>query len=136
MSALPKQAQMARKWTEKAARDLLMAEHALTLPKDQCPFDLICFHAQQAVEKYLKAVLILRQVNVPRTHDLTELAGLLPKDFKLPVSPHEIASLTPYAIQTRYPAVGDEPDSEEAIQAVRIARRLKEAIQKHFPPPP
>lgn len=124
---------MARKWSEKAARDLLLAEHALTLPNDRCPFDLVCFHAQQAVEKYLKAVLILSQAKAPRTHDLAELAGLLPKDFELTVSSHEIASLTPYAIQARYPAVGDEPDPEEASRAVDIARRLKEAIQKHFP---
>lgn len=128
----PEQSQVIRQWAEKASRDLLLAEHALTMQKDQCPFDLICFHAQQAVEKYLKTLLILRGVTVPRTHDLAELAGILPKDIALGVSAEAIASLTPYAVQSRYPGIGNPEDYDEAVQALGVARQLKEVVDRQL----
>src|SRR5204862_4855633 len=118
MSAPPNQVDIVRIWIEKAGHDLVMAEHALTLSKDECPFDLVCFHAQQAAEKFLKAALMLRGIAVPRTHDLSELVGLLPEETDLGVSPHELASLTPYAVQARYPGIGEEQNETEAIEAV------------------
>jgi len=79
--------------------------------------NIICFHAQQAVEKALKAVLLTRQIPVHRTHDLSECAyqiqdlGLL-----MPVPVEVIAKLTPYAVTGRYGAIVDEIVSiDEAI---------------------
>jgi HEPN domain-containing protein len=46
-----------RQWIEKAEHDLRNAEHTLTLRDEDCPFDTVCFHAQQCVEKYLKGWL-------------------------------------------------------------------------------
>ena len=45
-----------RAWVKKAESDLKTAEHTLTL-KERCPFDTVCFHAQQCAEKYFKALL-------------------------------------------------------------------------------
>jgi HEPN domain-containing protein len=57
-----------RQWVEKADHDLRTAEHTLTLEED-CPRDMVCFHAQPCVEKYLKALLVAESVEFPRSHD-------------------------------------------------------------------
>ncbi len=62
-----------------------------------------CFHAQQAIEKALKAVMCLHGIEYQRTHDLEELAGkLTDAAVILPVGQDELAALTPYAVQFRY----------------------------------
>ncbi|MHB1592422.1 MAG: HEPN domain-containing protein [Sulfuricella sp.] len=62
-----------------------------------------CFHAQQAAEKALKAVMCLRGLEYRRTHDLEELAGTL-ADIGIVPPADEIAlrCLTPYAVEFRY----------------------------------
>jgi HEPN domain-containing protein len=60
-------------WMQKAANDLLNVEN--NLASDSVPWDTVCFHAQQAAEKLLKALLVARGEVVPRTHDLSALLG-------------------------------------------------------------
>ncbi len=61
------------------------------------------FHAQQAVEKALKALLCASDLDYPRTHDLESLAGRLAgSPFALPFSPARLRPLTPYAVDFRY----------------------------------
>ncbi len=68
-----------------------------------------CFHAQQAVEKALKAVMCFRDLEYPRTHDLEELAGRLEKaGLQPPIEDAALRRLTPYAVRFRY---DDEPIS-------------------------
>jgi predicted nucleotidyltransferase len=57
MSELPEREALVRGWVVKAEHDLRNAEHTLTLEED-CPLDTVAFHAQQCVEKYLKALLV------------------------------------------------------------------------------
>ena len=57
MSESPERSEIIRQWVRKAENDLRNAEHTLTM-KEGCPFDLVCFHAQQCAEKYLKAWLV------------------------------------------------------------------------------
>jgi HEPN domain-containing protein len=66
-----------REWLVKAENDLLTAAHTLKLGA-ACPTDTVCFHAQQCVEKYLKALLVFRATPFPRTHDSYLLRSLLP----------------------------------------------------------
>jgi hypothetical protein len=61
-----------------------------------CPFDTVCFHCQQAVEKYLKALLTLLGIPAPRTHDLEVLHKLLPANSSLSVSVEALVELNPY----------------------------------------
>ena len=61
-----------REWIAKAENDLKNAAHTLML-KEDCPTDTVCFHAQQVVEKYLKALLVWVDIDFPKTHDITEL---------------------------------------------------------------
>jgi len=67
------------------------------------------FHAQQAVEKALKAVLIGHGVEFKRTHDLQLLADRLVGDLgmQLPVSEAELRRLTPFAVEARYQLADD-----------------------------
>lgn len=69
-----------RQWVQKAENALKNAAHTLKLGAD-CPTDTVCFHAQQCVEKYLKALLTSRGTRFPRTHDLVVLVELLPRNI-------------------------------------------------------
>lgn len=62
-----------------------------------------CFHAQQAAEKSIKAILVLHGIEFKRTHDLLALASLLAeKSITLPVTDDWLIRLTPYAVEFRY----------------------------------
>jgi len=63
---------LARGWMQKGDSDSLDAERT-TLYSG--PYDTACFHTQQAVEKYLKAILALSGTPVPRMHDRADLHG-------------------------------------------------------------
>jgi HEPN domain-containing protein len=132
MAGLPDRLAVVHAWVQKAEHDLRTAEHLLTLRAD-CPFDMVCFHAHQCVEKYLKALLLWHGVDVPRSHDLTELAPLLPADVVVPVDMEELAELNPYAVGARYPLVIPEPERGEAARAVQIARRVRAAVRALLP---
>lgn len=95
-------------WVEKAENDLRNAAHTLKLGED-CPTDTVCFHAQQCVEKYVKALLVLRGVDFPKTHDLDKLQRLLPGETRLSLSEEERGRLTDYATVGRYPGWGQIP---------------------------
>ena len=118
------------KWVEKAEGDFTAAVHLLTLQDDECPFDVVCFHAHQCAEKYLKALLVDHGVVAPRTHDLAELAAGVPDSRALPVEARDLATLTPYAVEVRYPAIDEEfVGREEAEHAVDIARRVRAELR-------
>jgi HEPN domain-containing protein len=123
--------EVVREWLAKAENDLKTAAHTLKLGAD-CPTDTVCFHAQQCVEKYVKAVLVLQGIDFPKTHDLENLAGLLPGRVRLSLSAEEQGRLTDYATGARYPGWGDIPLAE-ARRAVTIARRLRKEIRGLLP---
>ncbi len=84
----------------------------------------ICFHAQQCVEKSLKAVLVTHGVIFRRTHDLIALAELLiDKKIAMPVALSELGKLNPYAVTFRYDDMDIETiTSEEAATIVKTIR--------------
>lgn len=53
-------------WVNKAENDLKNAVYTLEMG-EECPTDRVCFHAQQVVEKYLKALLVLNGIPFPTT---------------------------------------------------------------------
>jgi HEPN domain-containing protein len=77
-----KTAIVAREWADKADNDLKTAAHTLKLG-DKCPTDTVCFHAQQCVEKYLKAFFVVLEIEFPRTHDIEILVSLMPRRIHL-----------------------------------------------------
>ncbi|MCA9971417.1 MAG: HEPN domain-containing protein [Anaerolineales bacterium] len=77
------------------------------------------FHAQQAAEKALKAVLFARQIAVERTHDLVRLAYLLrQQDPNLPVTDNQLRSLNPFAVTFRYDDLEIQGISYSEMQAI------------------
>jgi HEPN domain-containing protein len=68
---------------------------------------IVGFHAQQAVEKALKAVLAMRRVEYPFTHDLELLVALCERaGLTLPAELADVPRLSPYAAQLRYGSGG------------------------------
>ena len=132
MTALPKTLRVVKRWLVKAEQDLRVAEHILDLKTD-CPFDFVCFHAQQCAEKYLKALLALHRIPFGKTHDLTELALLIPGNAKAALSKLRLAELNPYAVEARYPGEGDEANGGDALQALRITRQIRDLVRAELP---
>jgi len=97
------------------------------------PYDTACFHAQQAAEKYLKAVLALAGAQIPRTHDLEDIydecVAVAPG---LVVDRMELSVLTPYAVQLRYDT-GFWPDQATAQQALTTVDRVRAAVLAALP---
>jgi HEPN domain-containing protein len=124
-----KAAVVAREWIAKADNDLKTASHTLKLGVG-CPTDTVCFHAQQYVEKCLKAGLILLGIAFPRTHDIEVLIGLMPKHVHFPLTVEQQRRLTEYATVMRYPGPYDIPKLSEAKEAVRLARRIRREVRK------
>jgi HEPN domain-containing protein len=65
-----------RRWLTKANNDLKVAEHEIVLRPEDMVTEAICFHCQQAVEKFLKAYLITNEIEFGRTHNLEYLLEL------------------------------------------------------------
>ena len=72
---------LAQGWFRKADSDLADARRSVA---SEGPYDTACFHAQQAVEKYLKGYLAWREQAIPRTHDLEELQRLCAAQEPMP----------------------------------------------------
>ena len=122
----------ALQWFDKARNDLITAQQTLTLPDG--PTDTPCFHAQQAVEKSLKALLTAEGVTFPRTHDLMpllELARAVLPDLERFRS--AFAELTDYAVEVRYPGDFIDPSREDAQAALETARQVVEVIRVKLP---
>jgi len=120
---------VAREWTSKGDNDLKNSLHTLKLRKD-CPTDTVCFHAQQCVEKYLKAFLVALEKPFPRTHDIESLISLMPKDVRISLTVEEQRRLTEYATVLRYPGPYEAISLSEAKQAVKLAQRIQRKIRK------
>lgn len=107
-------------WLAHAESDLDLAKIARDR-KSVLP-EQACFHAQQAAEKSLKAILLFKQVEFPLTHDIEELIELATQNgLALPKEISEAGSLTPYAAETRYPGHLDEVTPSDVDEAIRLA---------------
>ncbi|MGH7341885.1 MAG: HEPN domain-containing protein [Candidatus Rokuibacteriota bacterium] len=120
-----------RAWVTKADNDVLTAAHTIKLGED-CPTDTACYRAQQCVEKFLKAILVLAGVGFPKSHDLERLSALVPPDARPRLSAEEQVTLTEYATEARYPGWDDIP-LVEARRAVALARRVRKEVRRGLP---
>lgn len=111
-----------KSWIENAEEDYSAAKALIQLRKPLTSG--ACFHAQQCAEKYLKTLLIYKDENFPKTHDLPSLNTLCNKagimtGFEL----QQLIDLTEYAVRRRYP--GDQPTLAEAKEAIKIAATIR-----------
>ncbi len=92
-----------------ADRDI--AAYTVLCSTGEVHFSIICFHAQQAIEKCLKAALFCQHIEFRRTHDLQLLADLLAKHgVRAPLKPTQLAAINPCAVLLRY----DDAETEVA----------------------
>jgi HEPN domain-containing protein len=90
--------------------------------------DLLCFHCQQAAEKYLKALLQEKGGFVPHVHDLEDLLNLLlPSEPALRKLTRGLVFLTQFAVDYRYP--GENATSRQAKSALRWVERARSEIR-------
>lgn len=132
MSEKPENIRVVRQWVEMAEHDLRNAQHTLTL-KEDCPSDTVCFHAQQCVEKYLKALLLVHSVDFPKTHDLRVLMQLVSLHVELGLEMSEIVALNRYTVEARYPGDWEPITRDDAEEAVATARKAREAVRACLP---
>ena len=103
-------------WVKKAARDLSFLD-AVT--------ESICFHCQQATEKFLKAYLVFLDISFTKTNEIGELITKCQnRDREIFVLKEEADRLTDYAVAVRYPEEPFEPTLGEAKEAFGIAKRI------------
>ncbi|MGA2093518.1 MAG: HEPN domain-containing protein [Sedimentisphaerales bacterium] len=116
-----------RQWLMKAEEDLNAAKSLIAY--GMTFLSTVCFHSQQAAEKYLKAFLTYHQVEFPKTHDIDELLDLAARaDNKLAESLRDTIVLTNYSVDARYP--GDMPDmsADDAQQAIKLAEKVRNSV--------
>lgn len=124
------QAREALRWLRFAQGDLAEAERLLAL-EDAIPRH-VCWFAQQAVEKALKAALILEAVEVPLWHNLNALRNLLPAGWAVKQVHQDLAELTEWAIEARYPGDWPEATREDARRAAGQAGAVVDCILEDF----
>ena len=112
-------------WLEKANSDLQNAKIILAAQTDSPPLDTVCFHCQQASEKSLKAFLIFHGKRFPFTHNLADLVAIcMQVDLAFTVIQRKAETLTPFAVEIRYPDDFYMPTREETEEAFAIAREI------------
>ncbi len=126
---MPPDLKIVRQWVRLAEHDLREAERALAEPNDPA-YEISCFHAQQAAEKYLKALLAANNIPILNTHDLARLVQQLPAASRAAISIEDLAHLTPYAVNSRYPGVDVPETREDADFALDIAQKVRQTARK------
>ncbi|OGA19394.1 MAG: DNA-binding protein [Betaproteobacteria bacterium RIFCSPLOWO2_02_FULL_63_19] len=118
---------LTREWVNKAEGDYATATREARARKSP-NYDATCFHAQQCVEKYLKAVLQECGIAFGRTHNLEALlAPLLGRHPEWAALRPMLRDLTAYAVETRYP--GESSDKEMARQALAHCRHARSRLR-------
>ena len=121
--------ELVRQWVAKAESDFGLAQR---LVSESSPYlDAIGFHAQQAAEKYLKALLVQHQIEFPKTHNLGGLLDLVSAiDASLATSLRDVTALTPYGVDVRYPGDVPEMTAEVAAQTLALAAKVRDAVRR------
>jgi HEPN domain-containing protein len=120
----------ARRWLRFAREDLAGAEgslaHTTFVPRH------VCWLAQQAAEKALKAALVFEAVDFPYRHDLDALRNLLPAGWAVKHEHPDLAELTEWAVEARYPGDWPEATVADAHCAASQARAVYESVFADF----
>ena len=120
-------------WLQFAKTDLGVAEH---LDKEYYPkpFEIICYHCQQAAEKAIKATIVALDIpgGIPKKHDLAFLLSQIKNYVKVPEKFFDYTeSLTPYGIAVRYP--GElEIEDYHVKEALTYAREIVAWAEKNI----
>ena len=119
-------------WLHKANQDLHSAY--ILLFNDESIPDTACFHCQQAVEKTLKAFLVLQSIRFERVHNLSYLMELCQKQNPLLSEIRiNVDELSPFAVEIRYPGDLLEIELKEAKEILQTTEKILGFLVKFFP---
>lgn len=114
-------------WIAKAEGDYATARREVRARKNP-NYDAVCFHAQQCVEKYLKALLQEQNTSFGRTHNLIVLLDLVLKKYpQLELIRSELEFLSVFAVLVRYP--GESADKEIAKMSVKHCQSVRDQVR-------
>jgi HEPN domain-containing protein len=115
-------------WIDKAEQDYQTAETMAKRRKQPVP-DVVGFHSQQCIEKYLKALLVYKKLDFHKTHDLIELLEIaIKKEPFFEMFRTDLRILNPFSVQFRYP--GEVATIEEAKIALKAMRRIRKFLRE------
>ena len=115
-----------REWLNRAHSNLARAKLRAT----GVYLEDLCFDAQQAAEKAIKALLLARGVEPPFVHDLASLLSLVEKAGEdVPNEVFDVAILTRYAVATRYPGFTRPVTVEDHHEAINLAHRIVQWVE-------
>ena len=122
-------------WIQLADKDLYAAE--ILLQNEYLLTNIVAFHCQQTIEKYLKAFLIEKDIPVIKTHDLIKLNGMIKEIKDLGIDEKKLMIINEVYIESRYPGeLGLLPDGmpseEQAKEFVAYAKEVKTIIMKEL----
>lgn len=122
MSGEPERFAVAQRWLRWAEEDLALARSAAgdrtVVPRGACVW------AHQAAEKAIKSLLVLRDVDPPKLHDLDRLSQRLPDGDSVILSSLPLTILTTWAIEGRYPIEANEATLADALEAIDLAGQV------------
>lgn len=113
-------------WLAKANEDLLVVERLTE--NEIVATSSVCFHCQQAVEKFLKAFLIANGVDIKKTHNIEFLLAEC-SEFDMDFSEIDTKELSDFGVDARYPGDMYIPDEVETLQYKKIAFEMKEFVE-------
>jgi HEPN domain-containing protein len=124
---------MAEKINEKVKQWIIKADNDITiagkdLATDSPVTDAICFHAQQAAEKYLKAYLVSKGIEPEKTHKIEKLIQTCMSFDVTFLTLKDTEILTEYAVEFRYPDDFYIPSIDETKEAYGLAIKVKEFV--------
>ena len=119
-----KHKEIVHQWIELADKDLDLAIHTAKTMRP-IPYEIVCFHCQQFVEKYLKGFLVSKGKEPPYIHDLVKLTALCEEENSdFGQIKQKCIILTQYGVQPRYPG-GMEISEEDMTRALNISQDIK-----------
>lgn len=118
-----------REWLNRAQSNLALAKKV----GNGIYLEDLCFQAQQAAEKSIKAILIKRGVEFPYVHDLAELLTLLEQTcIEIPNIVKQGERLTRFAVFTRYPGIASPVNYDEYEEALNLAEEIVRWAKKQI----
>lgn len=119
-----------RRWLKYAREDLHTAQVIISEPT--IAYRHVCWLAQQCAEKAIKAILIYLQIEFHRIHDLDALRDLIPEGWSVKTRFPDLAILTEWAVEARYPGDWQEASEADARFAVQQAEKILDAVLTDF----
>lgn len=123
-----KRQQRATEWLQRAKSNMARAKSGRVSPA--ILYEDLCYDAQQAAEKGLKALCILHEILYPKTHDIAYLMELLAKaSVLIPEDVVKAKILTGYAVETRYPGDYEPVNEEDYFSAIALADKVVKWVE-------